>query len=589
MKPEPHEAGRQSGLRSGLTASPVAAACLFAVITAAVLPAANADLILYNGKIITVDEKFSLAEALSVKNGKITKVGTTRQVFSTERGLRTVRIDLNGRTVLPGLIDSHVHPIEAGLSELQRPLPPLDSFEAIQNFIREKMASTPKGRWIIVPRTFPTRLKETRMPTREVLDVAAEHPVLFDASYTVVVNSFALKISGITRDTPNPPNGEIVKDARGEPNGILRNAQSLLKGLNRGDSATDQEKLAGLEKMLKLYVEAGLTAVTDRALTPAEFPLYEKLKTEQRLPLRVVMTWWIDASRPTEELVRQIRTAPYVTGKGDSWLKFGALKVTLDGGMTIGTAFQRTPYGAFGKQLYGLTRPDDRGQLFIDREKLRAIERAGHARGWQLAAHDQGGGAIDAMLDAFEAADKDRPIAASRSHLIHASFQSPEAIARAKRLGILIDAQSDWLYRDAEALEKVFTSEGMRYFYPMRSYLDAGLIVAGGSDHMIGYDKNRAVNPYNPFLQMWIAVTRQTDRGRVIHPEQRISREEALKTHTIWAAYMQFAEQERGSIEPGKLADLVVIDRDYLTCPEDQIKSIEPQMVIVDGRIAMQR
>jgi predicted amidohydrolase YtcJ len=427
------------------------------------------------------------------------------------------------------------------------------------------------------------------MPTREVLDVATEHPVMFDASYTVVVNSHALKMCGITRDTPNLPNGEIVKDAKGEPNGILRNGQSLLRDLDRSGGATEDEKLEALEGMLKRYVAAGLTAISDRALTPAEFPLYDKLKAQGRLPIRTVMTWRIDASRPTEELLRQIRMAPYSTGKGDSWLKFGALKVTLDGGMTIGTAYQRLPYGPFGRQLYGHTNPDDRGQLFIARDKLIAIERAGHARGWQLTAHDQGGGAIDVMLDALEAADKDRPIAHSRSHLMHASFQSPEAIARCKKMGILIDAQADWLYRDGPALEKVFGDDGMRLFYPMRAYLDAGLIVAGGSDHMIGYDKNNAVNPYNPFLQMWIAVTRQTDRGEVLHPEQKITREEALKTHTIWAAYMQFAENERGSIEPGKLADLVVIDRDYLTCPEDEIKAIEPQVVIVDGKIAIQK
>jgi predicted amidohydrolase YtcJ len=556
---------------------------------AAPLPGANADIILYNGKIVTVDSRFSIVQAVSVKNGKITAAGDTKRVFSTERGPRTQRIDLKGRTVLPGLIDSHVHPLGAGLSEFRRPLPPLDSFDAIQQFVRAQMKTTPKGQWIVVPRTFPTRLKELRMPTREVLDVAAEHPVLFDASYTVVVNSFALRMCGITRDTPDPPNGQIVKDARGEPNGILKNAQSLLTGLDRTEGATEAEKLEALEKMLKAYVAAGLTAISDRALTPAEFPLYEKLKAEGRLPIRTVMTWRINASRPAAELIRQIRSAPYATGQGDSWLKFGALKVTLDGGMTIGTAYQRIPYGPFGRQLYGHTSPDDRGQLFIPRDKLIAIERAGHARGWQLTAHDQGGGAIDLMLEALEAANADRPIAPSRSHLMHASFQSPEAIARAKKLGILIDAQSGWLYRDGAALEKVFTAGGMRYFYPMRSYLDAGLIVAGGSDHMIGYDKNKAVNPYNPFLQMWIAISRKTDQGAEIHPEQKITREEALKTHTIWAAYMQFADHERGSIEPGKLADLVVIDRDYLTCPEEEIRSIEPEMVMIDGKIVWRK
>jgi len=559
------------------------------LLTAAALWAANADLILFNGKIITVDSKFSIAQAVAVKAGKITAVGNTKEVVAAERGPRTQQIDLKGRAVLPGLVDSHVHPVSAGLSEFRGPLGPLDSFGAIQDFIRERMKSTPKGSWIVVPRTFPTRLKELRMPTREVLDVASEHPVMFDASYTVVVNSLALRLSGIGRDTPHPANGEIVKDPRGEPNGILKNGQSLLKGLDRNEGFTEAEKLEALEKMLRLYLGAGLTAVGDRHVSPAEIAMYEKLKAEKRLPIRVVLTWRIDASRPVEELIRQIRAAPYATGKGDGWLKFGALKVTLDGGMTIGTAYQRAPYGPFARQLYGHTNPKDRGLLFIATEKLAQIVRAGHARGWQLTAHDQGGGAIDAFLDALEAAEAVRPVAAGRSHLMHASFQSPEAIARAKKLGLLIDAQSPWLHYDGHGLEKVFAGEGMRYFYPMRSYLDAGLMVAGGSDHMIGHDKNRAVNPYNPFLLMWIAVTRQTDRGTPLHPEQKITREEALKTHTIWAAYMQFAETERGSIEPGKLADLVVIDRDFLSCPEEEIKSIEPEMVVLDGKVVFER
>jgi len=566
-----------------------AVAGAIALLAAVTLAGANADIILYNGKIVTVDSGFSIAQAVAVKNGRIVKVGDSKAVFATELGPRTERIDLKGRTVLPGLVDSHIHALSGGLSEFRGALPPLDSFAAVQDFIRGRMKTTPVGKWIVVPRTFPTRLAELRMPTRETLDVAAEHPVMFDASYTVVVNSVALKLSGITRDTPNPPNGQIVKDSKGEPNGILKNAQSLLKGLDRAEDFSEEEKLQAMEKMLRLYVAAGLTAVSDRAVSPADIALYEKLKAQGRLPIRVVLTWRVDASRPTDEVIRQIRTAPYATGKGDLWLKFGALKVTLDGGMTIGTAYQRQPYGPFSRQLYGHTDPADRGQLFIAPDKLKAILRAAHARGWQMTAHDQGGGAIDAMLDALEAADADRPIANSRSHLMHASFQSPGAIARAKKLGLLIDAQSPWLHYDGPGLEQVFTYDGMRHFYPLRAYLDAGLMVAGGSDHMIGYDKNRAVNPYNPFLQMWIAVTRKTSRGAVLYPDEKVTREEALKMHTVWAAYLQFAEDQRGSIERGKLADLVVVDRDFLACPEDEIRSMEPEMTMLDGKIVWRK
>jgi hypothetical protein len=564
--------------------------CLFAVfLSAALLPAADADLILYNGKIVTVDPNFSIRQAVAIKNGRIAAVGANQAILKAERGPSTRVIDLGGRTVLPGLIDSHLHPLEAGLSEFREPLPPLDSFAAIQDYIRAQARKTPKGQWIIVPRTFPTRLKELRMPTREVLDVATEHPVLFDASYVVVVNTLALKLSGITRDTPNPPHGEIVKDPNGEPNGILRNAQSLLKGLKPAATFSEQEKLAALERMLRMYREAGITTIGEGGATPEEISLYERLKAERRLPVRVVMTWWVNIGRPAEEIIAEIRSRPWRTNQGDDWLKFGAFKVNFDGGMTIGTAYQRRPYGNFGRQLYGMTDPNDRGQLFATPEKFLAVFRAARDRGWSLSAHTQGGGAIDLFLDTMEALDREKPIAPTRSHLIHASFQSPEAIARMKRLGIAADVQAAWLYCDAPALEKVFGYEGLRYFFPLRSYLDAGVHVAGGSDHMIGYDKNRAVNPYNPFHGMWVSITRKTNRGRVIHPEERVTREEALKTYTIWAAWRLFAENTLGSIEPGKLADLVVLDRDYLTCPGDDILAIEPVMVVQEGKIVFQK
>jgi predicted amidohydrolase YtcJ len=561
----------------------------FLLAACAALWAADADLIFYDGKIVTVDSRFSVQQAVAIKGNKIVAVGTDAAVLKAERGPKTEMIDLKGRTMLPGLVDAHVHATEAGLSEFRGKLPPLNSFDAVKRYIKQQAAKTPKGEWIVVPRTFPTRLDELRMPTRELLDMETEHPVMFDASYIVIVNSYALKKCGITKDTPNPPNGEIVKDANGQPNGILKNAQSLLKGLKRSADFTEAEKLDALEQQLRRYVEAGLTTVGDRAVNPEQIKLYQTLKAEGRLPLRAVLTWRPDANRPTEVIQREIQAADFHTNTGDSWLKFGTFKLTLDGGMTIGTAYQRYPYGPFGKQLYGKTNPDDRGQLFIAPEKLVAVMRTARNRGWQLTTHDQGGGAIDNFLDALEALDREKPIGPTRSHVMHASFQSPEAIARMKRMGILADVQAPWLYLDGPALEKVFGYDGMKYFYPLRSYIDAGIIIAAGSDHMIGHDKNSAVNPYNPFLSLWTQVTRLTMAGKVMHPEQKITRAEALKTHTIWAAYLQFAEKERGSIEPGKLADLVVIDRDYLTCPESAIREIQPVMTVIDGRVVYRR
>jgi hypothetical protein len=547
--------------------------------------AAEADLILHNGKIVTVDAGFSVQQAVAIRGDRIAAVGSNQAILSAERGAHTKLIDLHGRTVLPGLFDSHAHPLGAGLSEFRAPLPELDSFAAVQSFIRQQAAKTPPGEWIVVPRTFPTRLRELRMPTREVLDVDTTHPVMFDASYVVVVNSLGLKRSGITRDTPNPARGEIVKDAHGEPNGILKNAQSLLKGLKPEGQFTEREQLQALEEMLQRYVAAGLTSIGDGAVQENEIHLYRTLKAQNRLPLRVTMTWWHNAAKPIEELRKEIQSADVTTNSGDEWLRFGAFKINVDGGMTIGTAYQREPYGPFGAQLYGKTDPQDRGQLFESPEKLLAILHIARDAKWQLSAHCQGGGAIDGFLQALAALDRESPIGPTRSHLIHASFQSPAAIAEMKRMGVLADVQPAWLYLDSPALEKVFGNDGMRYFFPLRSYLDAGIGIAGGSDHMIGHDKNRATNPYNPFLGLWTAVTRLNTRNEVVHGEERITRAEALRMYTTGAAYRHFAENSRGSIERGKLADLVVIDRDYLTCPEEEIRRIEPVAVMIGGRI----
>jgi len=548
---------------------------------------AGQDLLIHNAKIVTADAAMTLHEAAAIEDGRFVALGKSADLLERYAGREIPLLDLDGKTVLPGLVDSHVHALSAALSEYREPLPPLDSFDAVRDYIKKRAKKTPKGEWIIVPRTFPTRLAEKRMPTRDVLDATDKHPVLFDASYTVVVNSFALEQAGITRTTPNPPGGEIVHDDAGEPNGILKNARGLLRGLSKAPAAsfTHEEKLDALEQMLKRYARAGLTAVGDRAADDEQIALYRELHEAGRLPLRVVMTWRPGAHRQFGRILQDLKELDARTDAGDDWLSFGAYKVTVDGGMTIGNAYQRRPYGPFGEQLYGMTNPDDRGMLFVGPEKLLAIFRKARERGWQLTAHVQGGGAVDTFLRVMEELDSDRPIEKDRHHLMHASFQSEEAIAKAAELGVGADVQLPWLYHDAVALEQVMGWEGMRWFIPVRSYIDAGVLVAGGSDHMIGFDKNRAVNPYNPFFQMWMAITRARDGAEPLYPEEAVTREEALRMHTIWAARMQFAEEDRGSIEVGKLADLVVLDRDYLTVPVDEIRAIEPTMTIIGGEI----
>lgn len=550
----------------------------------------DADLILHNGKVATVDARFSVVQAVAIKDGKIIAVGSSKDVLAAEQGGSTRVIDLQGKTVLPGLIDAHVHPLDASLSEFRRKLPALDSIVAIQRYVQDRAKVTPKGEWIIIPRTLPPRLKEMRMPTRTDLDVVTDHPVAFDGSYVWAANSMALKISNITSQTPNPPGGEVVKGPDGEPNGILRNASHLLKGAQKAEVFTDEEKLKALQEMLQKYADAGLTTVWERFVENDEdYGFFQQLKQKNNLPVRVVMTWRINSSRPVEEVQSEIEKKTWMSRQGDDLLKFSTMKITLDGGQSVGTAYQRMPYGPFGKQLYGQTNPDARGTLFVDPEKLYQIYSTARAKGWQLTAHAQGGAAIDNLIDVFERLDKQKSIANERHHVMHGSFMSEDAIARMKRLKIAVDAQPGWMYFDVPALGNVFGLQNMKPFFPLKSFLKNGIKVAGGSDHMIGFGKDTAVNPFNPFLNMWMCTVRKTRDGVDFYPEERVTREEALRMYTIDAAWLFFGEKERGSIEKGKLADMVVIDRDFLTVPLDEIRAIQPVMTIMNGKVVYQK
>ncbi len=541
------------------------------------------DWILYNAKVVTVDQKFSIQQAVAIENGRIASVGTNQAVLAT-KGPNTKLTDLKGKTLLPGLIDAHVHIEGSALSEFKEKLPVFDSIVTMQTWIRAKAKSTPKGEWIVVPRTLPPRFKEMRMPTKQDLDVTLDHPVAFDGSYVWSANTMALLRSGITRNTPNPPAGEVVKGADGEPNGILRNAGHLLKGVPQPEATTETNRLAALEKMLKIYAAAGLTTVADRAVLPENVALYQKLKSQNRLATRLVLTWRLPSSLSTEQMLNEVAKSTWTTNQGDDMLKMGSFKLTLDGGQSVGTAYQRVPYGPFGRQLYGQTDPKARGMLFADADKLFRVFQAARNKGWQLTAHVQGGGAIDLLVDTFEKLDKEKPIAPSRSHVMHGSFMSLETIKKMQKLGVHVDAQGAWLHYDAPALSRVFGIENMRYFFPVKTFLDHGIPVAGGSDHMLGHDKDKAVNPFNPFFNMWMAISRRTTEGKVVYPEEKIDRVAALKMHTTWAAFQEFSEKSKGSIEAGKLADLVVIDRDYLTCPEDAIKQIRVLQTIMGGK-----
>jgi predicted amidohydrolase YtcJ len=327
-----------------------------------------------------------------------------------------------------------------------------------------------------------------------------------------------------------------------------------------------------------------MTSTIDRGQTMDGFRVYQELHDKKALTVRSYVTYLIDAKGTTQQVREEIARIPWATGHGDDWFRVGSLKTIADGGILIGTAYLREPYGTNTK-IYGYDDPDYRGVLAVPRENLIEMAKQANKLGWQMTAHTTGGGATDALLDAYEAADREQSIRNRRFTVTHGNFPNREAIARSAKLGVVFDCQPAWMYYDAPTLKDVFGPARSADWMPLRSLLDAGIVVAGGSDHMIRFDSRNAINPYNPFFEMWMAITRRTVDGATFHPEQAVTRLEALRMWTLNGAYLSFEERSKGSIEPGKLADMVVISKDFLACPVDEIKDIEALVTIVDGKV----
>jgi predicted amidohydrolase YtcJ len=487
--------------------------------------------------------------------------------------------------VVPGLIDSHVHALGVAAAEEAQPFKNLDSIAEVQAWIRQAASATPAGAWIWTPRVFPTRIREQRFPTRAELDEAApRRPVVVDGAYALMVNSAALHAASIDGTTANPPGGAIVKDSEGRPTGLLRNVGDLLARFQRMDTASGPS-LDALARVHAAYNRVGITSIGERAASVAGFRTYEALRKANRLRVRATVTIRIPNPRDPASVEAFFRDLPIAPRAGDEWLKAGPLKIIADGGILAGTSFMREPYGAPARALYGVDDPAYRGFLTITREQIAAAIEAGASRGWQMAAHVTGDAGVDAVLDAFEATQTRHPSADPRHTLIHAYFVTPETAARVARLGVLVDTQPAWYFKDADALSPALGDGRLGRFIGLRTWLDAGVVTAINTDHMFGLDPDNAMNPFNPFLTMATAVTRRTQGGRVIGPAERISRMEALRLMTRDAARFSFDEANTGSIEVGKLGDLAILSADLLTVPDDRIRSITVDLTLVGGRV----
>jgi len=554
------------------------------------LAAADADLIVHRAKVVTVDAKFTVAEALAVKDGRIVAVGTNDDVLKL-KGPNTKLVDAGGRTILPGLYDSHTHPTGAATSELGDSLPLLRTIPEVQAHIRKRAAELKPGSWIVLRYAFPTRLDEARFPTKAELDEAApNHPVLYHAGPAGIVNSAALKVSNVTKDTPSPKAGMVVKDPKtGEPTGMLRNAYGVLKGVpGGGGDLTPEKRREAVKKLFRLYNERGLTSVADRNAGRGDLDLYIGLQKANELTVRVNVARGFGSGGTRDDITRRFEEMPGKdgrggpTGAGDEWVRIGPIKMFLDGGMLNGSAYMREPWPK--GPTYAVTEDDYRGLLFIQPEQLKLVVEEAVKHKWQVTAHTAGEGAMDVLLDAYEFVDRISPIKDFRHCITHANFPSRNNLERCRKLGVCADIQPAWLWKDGHTLKNVLGEKRIRWFQPYKSWMEY-TVIGGGSDHMLRFDPLDSTNPWDPWLGIWVAITRKLERGGTLEPDEALTREQALRLYTINNAYLHKEEKEKGSLEAGKLADFIVLDRDYLTCPTDEIRTMTVRQTWLHGRL----
>jgi predicted amidohydrolase YtcJ len=571
--------------------------CTLAVFLTATLTAAAfgqsppADLILHHGKIVTADKEFSLSEAIAVKDGKIVFVGGNQDALAI-RGDKTEVVDLGGKMVLPGLIDSHTHPTGAAMYEFDHPIPEMESITDVLDYIRSRVEVLEDGQWINVSQVFITRLREQRYPTRQELDEAApNNPVAFRTGPDAALNSLALQLSGIDKDFQAVGSGQVERDPQtGEPTGILRGCTRYIKSSSPPDKATETDRLEQLEKLFADYNASGLTAVADRNAGGGAIRQYQKLREEGRLTVRMMMSHALDADSKLESVIENIRQigAHPLHKNGDAMLRIVGVKTFLDGGMLTGSAYMREPWGV--SQIYSITDPRYQGVLFIPKERLVPIVKATVEEGLQFTAHSVGDGAVHTLMEAYEEVNRETPIAATRPCITHCNFMSEEAIDRMAALGVSADIQPAWLYLDARTLQAQFGYDRLRWFQPLATMFKKGALAGGGSDHMQKIGSLRSINPYNPFLGMSTAITRRAKwyEGQ-LHPEEALTREQAIRFYTTNNARLLFLDDQIGSLEKGKQADLIVIDRDLLTCPEESIKETQVLQTYLAGKLVYRR
>lgn len=540
---------------------------------------AQADTVILNGQVLTVDSAFSIVEAVAIRDGRFMAVGSNAEI-NAYVGPRTNVIDAAGLTVVPGLIDTHAHVEAAGLFKYTVSFDGVATVAEALARVKEMASRTAPGEWIRGRMWHPiAQLQEKRFLNRWELDeVAPNHPVCLPVGHFTLTNSLALKLAGIDRDTPNPQGGEIHRDKdTGEPNGVLEEAAEDMVDMLLPPWSQDV-RVQQIRDAMAYFNSFGITSAVSARVDPVDMRTHQIIARRGEATLRIsamfAPTGGLNPTLSIEEWRSFLGLMGTVSDFGDDWLSYSGLKMQIDGGMTLRTADMRESYP---------DQPGYHGTVVVEQARLNELVAIANRYGWRVGAHAVGDAAVDKILDAYEYADREKSIRDRRFIVIHGSLMQPDQMERAKALGVRVDTQSVFLWDKAATIARYLGKDTASRAIPLRWMIDhMGLdAVAQGTDYPI--------NTLNPFINMYIMVTRKDINGDVYGADQRVSREEALRLYTSAAARYSFSEEKSGSIEVGKLADLAILSDDPLTVAEEDLKNIVALRTMVAGRTVFER
>ena len=520
------------------------------------------DLILFNGNFWTVNPRQPRAQAVAISGGRFLAIGSNSEVLALASGSAR-KIDLGGKTVLPGFIDAHSHPAEAGLSHLRMVDCDRRSIAEILKALSERAAKTPPGEWVLGFKYDDTKTAEGRPLTREELDAAVPaHPVFVEhrGGHTAWSNTLAIQKAGLDDKTSDPQGGQYDHDpATGRLTGHVREhgKDAFLRAIP--SSFTRDDHREGVKLIAKMMSRTGVTSVTDALGSPDGLRAYQEARDAGELSLRVYCHIF-------HEYMDQMLAAGIKTGLGDEWVRVGAQKTICDGSISERTARLSQPY---------IGRPNDFGIIVTSEEELYQQARKAHAAGWQLGTHANGDVGIDITLRVYERLQKELPRRDPRYRLEHCTVVNDGLVQRIKALGAIPTPFSTYAYYHGEKM-KEYGAERVNHMFALRSFIDAGIRPTQASDYPPG--------PFEPMMALQSEVTRADTKGNVWGPQQRITLEEAIRVGTINGAYASYEENLKGSIEPGKLADLVVLGRDVFKEDPFQVVNIPIERTMAGGK-----